>query len=218
MKEFLNVLESAKLFEGIDPDDLASMAVCLGAKFIKIKKGDFIITAGGKVEHVGIVLEGRFQIIREDINGGRALLALLDPGEVFAEALCCAGILESPVSVLADADSQAMLIQFGRILHTCPNSCEFHIKLIGNMLGILASKNLKLQNRMELLSKKSIRARLMGYLEAEAINHGRSFSIPLNREELADFLCIDRSAMSRELGRMKEDGLIDYWKNNFKLL
>lgn len=216
-KKFDDVLRAVSLFKTISSDELSSMLDCLQARAVACRKGERILEAGNRPESVGIVLSGQFQIVRDDMDGNRTLLAVLAESDVFAEALCCAGVEESPVTVLAGTDAIAMLLQFSRILNVCPDSCEFHRKLIANMLRTLAQKNLYLQDRMELIRTKSVRARVLGYLSAFAAQHGREFSIPLNREEMADYLCVERSALSHELMRMKREGLIDYRKNKFVL-
>ncbi len=218
MDSYTEVMGSVELFRGVEAAHLRAMLQCLGAKTVAVSKDQYVLAAGDKAEHVGIVLEGRFLVVRDDIDGERSLLATLSPGDFFAEALCCAAVAESPVSVLADADGTVMLLPFQRILHTCTSACGHHSRLLENMLAILASKNLLFQDRMELLSQKSIRRRVMRYLESVAAQKGREFSIPFSREELADFLAVDRSALSRELARLKAEGHIDYWKNVFKLL
>jgi CRP-like cAMP-binding protein len=217
MEQFFEILKNVKLFEGIDRGDLFSMLSCLQARVVPFKKGDFVLSAGQKAEHVGIVLSGRLHILREDYEGGRSLLDSLAPGDIFAETLCCAGIEQSPVGVMAETEAEVMLLGFRRILKTCPSSCSFHARLIENMLQVVAQKNILLQNRMEFLSRKTIREKVLSYLESFAMRQGKDFSIPLNREQLADFLCVDRSALSRELGRLKAEGVIDFWKNRFRL-
>jgi len=217
MKKYLPVLKSVSLFGDVDADELASMLDCMGAKIKSAEKGSMLLLAGDKPKYVGIVLTGLLHIIHEDYDGNRSLLAVLTPGELFAEALCCAGISESPVTVIADVDSKVMLLGFERILHTCPNSCAFHTKLIENMLRLIALKNLLLQSHMEIISMKSIRAKVMRYIESFVPKQGREVTIPLNREELANYLCVERSALSHELMRMKRDGLIEYKKNKFVL-
>lgn len=218
MKEYFEILKIVRLFMDINKDDLVSMLTCLDTKVISLQKGKYILEAGNPVDQVGIVLSGQLHIIKEEINGERSLIASLAQGDFFGEALCCAGVTESPVSVLADTDAKVMLLGFRRILHTCNNSCSFHTKLIENMLHVIAQKNLQLQTRMDFLSKKSIRARVLNYFEYVAKKQGNDFTIPFNREELAEFLCIDRSALSRELSFLKQEGIIDYKKNHFTLL
>lgn len=218
MQAYLEVIKSVGLFAGIEANDLLTMLTCLGATKMEYPKGTFVLMSGEKVVSVGVLLEGQLHITKEDLNGDRALIATLAAGDVFAEALCFAGVAQSPVSVVAAVDSKVLLLNFRRIVQTCSHACTFHTQLIENMLHIIAQKNLQLQARMDFLSKKSIRERLMNYLEAEALKQGRTFSVPQNREELADFLCVDRSALSRELGNLKREGILDYHKNFFRLL
>ena len=217
MKEYLSVLKTVRLFNGIEAAELEAMLVCIGAKSLAVRKDKIILLAGDMPRHVGVVVKGQVRIVRDDFDGNRSLLAVLAPGEIFAEALCCAGVSESPVTVIADHDSTVALLSFERILHTCPNSCPFHRKLIENMLRLIAGKNLMLQSHMEILSTKSVRAKVMRYVESFVPKQGREITIPLNREELANYLCVERSALSHELMRMKKDGLIEYKKNRFLL-
>ena len=215
MKEYYLLLEKVCLFSGIETNDLEALLRCLGAGIKKVVKGDIILLAGDTPRHVGIVLTGQLHIIREDRDGNRTLIAAQAPGEIFAEALCCAGVSESPLTVIAEADSTVLMLDFTRVLKTCSNACAFHAKLIENMLRLIAGKNIFLQNRMEIISLKSIRAKVMLYLESFQVEHGRKIIIPLNREEMADYLCVERSALSHELAKMKKDGLIEYRKNCF---
>jgi len=217
MQRYLDVLKTVGLFRGINDVELETMLKCLGAETRDVSKDTIILLAGEKPQHVGVVLAGQLHIIREDYDGNRSVIAAVAPGDIFAEALCCAGVVESPVTVMADIDSTVMLLSFSRILHTCPNSCSLHTKLIENMLELVANKNLQLQSRMEIVSLKSVRTKMMHYLESFALTQGRSITIPFNREELADFLCVERSALSHELSKMKKDGLIEYRKNKFVL-
>jgi len=217
MEKYYEIIQSASLFKGVSPAEINAMLKCLGTVIKEIKKDNIVLLAGDKPKHVGLVLSGQLHIVREDYDGTRFLLAAVAPGEVFAEALCCAGVPESPVTVVADADSTVMLLNFQRILHTCPNACIYHTKLIENMLHMVADKNLRFQDRIEIVSMKSIRSKVTRYLESFIPEQGRNITIPFNREELADFLCVERSALSHELSRMKMDGLIDYRKNRFTL-
>ena len=215
MKKYIDVLRTTGLFKGVDDTGLESMLKCLGAETKNVSKDTIILLAGDRPQYVGVVLAGQLHIVREDYDGNRTLIAAVTPGGIFAEALCCAGVSESPVTVLSDTDSTVMLLRFSRILRTCPNSCSFHAKLIENMLEMVANKNLQLQSRMEIISLKSIRAKVTRYLESFIPEQGSKIMIPFNREELANFLCVERSALSHELSKMKKDGLIDYRKNRF---
>jgi len=217
VNEYLPVLKSVSLFRGIDATDLESMFGCISADIKAVRKGAIILHAGDTPRQVGVVLSGQLHIVREDYDGNRSLIAVVTHGGVFAEALCCAGVIESPVTVIADHDSTVILMSFEKILNVCPSSCLYHKNLIKNMLGLIAGKNLMLQNHMEILSMKTIRAKVLRYLEPFASKHGREIAIPLNREELANYLCVERSALSHELMKMKKDGLIEYSKNKFIL-
>jgi len=193
------------------------MLICLGAGTHNFKKGKIILLTGDKPEYTGIVLSGQLHIIREDYNGNRSLIALITSGEIFAEALCCAGVSESPVTVIAAEDSIILKLGFIRILKTCPASCSFHKRLLENLLRLIANKNMILQNRMEILELKTIRDKIMRYLDSFVPKSGLNITIPFNREEMANFLCVERSALSHELMKMKRDGLIEYRKNMFTL-
>ena len=218
MKKYISVLSKVKLFEKIEEKDILSMMSCLDAKVYNYKKGQFILTVGEKVENIGIILKGNAYIIKEDFEGERTIITMLSEGNFFAEALYCANVQESPVSVIANNDVDVLMLGFSRILHTCSNSCLFHTRLIENMLYVIAEKNILLQNRMEVISKKTLRLKVLNYLQSLAVKQGKNITIPFNREEFADFLCVDRSSLSHELARMKQEGLIDYYKSNFRLL
>jgi len=217
VKDYFGALKTVGLFQGIEAVELETMLTCVGAEVKNVAKGEIILLAGDRPQHVGIVLSGQLHVIREDYDGNRSLIAAIMPSEIFAEALCCAGVSESPVTVTAGVESSIMQLNFSRILRTCSNSCSFHAKLIENMLSLIAKRNIQLQNRMEIISLKSVRAKVLRYLESLVPKQGKKVTIPFNREELADFLCVERSALSHELSRMKRDGLIEYKKNTFVL-
>jgi len=218
MIEHYEILRSVPLFSGVAAEDLERILGCLSAKRKRFRKGDILLLAGNKPRYIGVVIEGELYINKEDRDGNRHIIAAVAPGQVFAEALCCADVPESPVTVTAETASLVLMLDFSRVIRTCPDTCAFHSKLIQNMLEILARKNLLLQNRMEIVSLKSVRAKVMRYLESFAAPAGADIAIPFNREQLADHLNVERSALSHELARMKKDGLIDYRKNRFSLL
>lgn len=217
MKKYYEVIKTIPLFQNIPESDFDTVLTCLNVRITKIKKGELILMAGDKPEYVGAVIAGQLHIIKEDMDGMRTVIASLTPGDIFAEALCCAAVSKSPVSVLADTPATVMLLKFDRLLHWGGDSCAFHSILVGNMLQMIAQKNLYLQNRMEILGIKSIRTKVLQYLESHVPRQGRNITIPFNREELANYLSVDRSALSHELTRMKKDGLIEYRKNSFIL-
>jgi CRP-like cAMP-binding protein len=211
------VLTTVPLFDGIGEKELDTILQCIGAEVKSLLKGEFALLAGDKVTHIGIVLRGELHILRECFDGKRSLISSLTPGGVYAEAQCCVGIEESPVSVMAKTDSDIMTLDFPHVLRSCSIACVYYRKLVENMLKIVANKNLHLQKRMEILSIKSVRGKVLHYLRSFVPKQGQNIVIPFNREELANFLCVERSALSHELTRMKADNLIDYRKNHFYL-
>ena len=211
----MDVLKKTPLFAGIDKGDVRSMLDCLSAKQADYKKNEIIVMAGDNLKNIGIVVAGQLQVYKEDSYGNRTIMATLEPPELYGEAICCAGLSESPVNVAANEDSLVLLLDFPRILNICSNTCTFHSKLIENMLYVLGQKNLFLQNRMDIVTGKSVRAKVLAYLES--FGSGGIITIPLNREQMAEYLCTDRSALSHELAKMKKEGLIDYHKNSFKI-
>lgn len=217
MNEYLSLLSKVTLFQKINSSELQSMLICLNAEIRQYKKGEFIIFAGDKVQHIGVMLEGNAHILKDDYEGERTIIATLARGDYFAEAICCAGVHESPVSVAATNDVKIMMLAFSRILHSCPNSCTFHTQMIENMLYSIARKNISLQNRIDVIGQRTLRMKILHYLQSFALHQGKTVTIPFNRQEFAEFLCVDRSALSHELSRMKQDGLIEYRKNKFLL-
>lgn len=212
-------MKNSALFDRIEQKNLDAMINCLGGVTKKYKKDSYILMAGDKVDYVGIVINGKVQIIREDFGGNRNIITEISDGGLFGEAFACAGIETALYSVQAVTDCEIMMIEFKKIVTTCSNACEFHSMLISNMLKIIAKKNLELNGKMEIISQRSTREKLMTYLLGQAEKaKNNHFSIPYSRNELADYLCVERSAMSRELGKMRDDGILEFDKNNFTLL
>lgn len=212
------LVNSVRLFDGIKADDLSDMLACLGVKNQQYDKKSIVILAEDNVDHVGVVLQGAVLIVKENFAGNRSIVDYVGQYEVFGEAFACAGIQKSPVTVVAAEKSEIMWIQFRRIINTCSMSCMFHAKLIENMMKLLAVKNMQMNQKLEITSKRSIREKLTAYLLGQAQeSQSHDFIIPLNRSELADYLYVDRSALSRELCKMRNEGLIEFNKNHFRL-
>ena len=219
MEKYIDILKKCILFEGVSHEDFPSMLLCLSARVIKAKRGEYIFCEGDEAQNVGILLKGEAQIIRDDFFGNRSILAMIDEGELFGESFACAGVKELPVSVVASEDCEVMLIDCTRIMTTCTSSCRFHNQIIHNLIHVLARKNLAFNKKIEITSQRTTREKLMAYLLSQAkLNGADSFKIPFDRQELADYLGVERSAMSKEIGRMKADGLIECDKSWFKLI
>jgi len=218
MEKYLDILKKCILFRGISDKDIIAMLACLNAKVINVGKGDFVFNEGDPAEYVGILLSGEAQILRDDFFGNRTIVAAVMPGELFGESFACADIEELPVSVMASEKGEIMLIDCRRIITTCESSCVFHNMIIHNLIKVLAAKNLAFNKKIEITAKRTTRDKLMAYLMSQAKANGNSsFKIPFNRQELADYLGVERSAMSKELSRMKSDGMIDYDRSWFRM-
>ena len=214
----LHILKTCPLFSGIGEDNLAALLPCLTATPKSCAKDDFVFLAGERAGAMGIVLSGVLHIVQEDFWGRRAILARLPPGELFGEAFACAGLERLPVSVLAAEAAEILLLDYGKIIAPCARNCSFHARIINNMLRILARKNVMLVQKIEHLTRRSTREKLLSYLSAEARRQGKAaFDIPFDRQQLADYLAVDRSALSKELGKMRDEGLIEFRKNAFHL-
>jgi len=204
------------LFDGISCPELETMLGCLGARISLYKKGDFILMAGAPLHHVGILLSGQAVVSRDDILGNRTVIAALSPPELFAESLACAGVHESPVSVEAVTDVEILLIAFDKIIRTCSSCCVHHNALIKNMLHVVARKNLEMSEKLDHLARKTTRQKLASYLLSQAAKAGDSqFEIGLDRQALADYLCVNRSALSRELSGISDMGILAYHRSQF---
>lgn len=218
MRRFIGILKKCILFKGIEEDEILSMLSCLDARVVDARKGEYIFSEGEAAKYVGIVLTGEAQIVRNDFFGNRTIVAAIMPGELFGESFACAEVEELPVSVAASENSEIMLIDCKRIITTCSSSCRFHNMIIHNLLQVLATKNLAFNKKIEITSKRTTRDKLMTYLLSQAKIHGSSsFEIPFDRQELADYLGVERSAMSKEISKMKEDGLIECERSWFKV-
>ncbi len=217
MEKNYNKIISNKLFNNIRENDFYSMRHCLGAFEKSYGKNEVILNEGDSINFVGAVLEGSVKIVKTDYDGNESIIAEVLDGDTFAEVFACAEIFRSPVSIISTTQSKILFFDYRKIITACSSSCVFHQKLISNMLNVVANKNLYLNRRIDIISKKSLRDKILTYFYYESMGRKR-FSISMNREELANFLCADRSALSNELSKMKKDEIIDYAKNEFTLL
>ena len=218
MKDILRELNTP-LFEGIVPQDRMAMLSCTGYHVGAFRKGDVVAFEDENIKHIGIVVSGAVDMIKEDIWGNKTMLVRIHKNEVFGETFACGSDNLSVVTFLVSEDSKILFMPFDRVMRNCTMACQFHLRLIENMVRVIANKNRDLMRKVEAVSKRSIREKLLAYLSIQAqAQKSRYFEIPLGRVELAEYLCVDRSALTRELVKMKEDGLIDYDKNCFRML
>ena len=219
MKKYLEILKKCPLFEGIEEDDLLRMLTCLGARVVFFDKKYTVMSEGTPAKYIGIVLSGSAQIIQIDYYGNRSILGTVEQSQVFAEAFACAETPSIPVTVIADEPCEIMLIDCSHILHTCNNNCGFHQRLIFNLMKDLAKKTIIFHQKIEITSKRTTREKLLTYLALQAKRaDSNSFDIPFDRQELADFLEVDRSGLSAEISKLRAEGVLQSHKQHFKLL
>ena len=219
MEKYLNILKNCPLFWGIEEGHLLKMLACLGARIMPFDKKYTILKEGNPARYIGIILSGSAQVIRMDYYGNRSILSEVGPSELFSEAFACAEIDAVPISVIANEPGEAMLIDCGHILHTCANNCGFHQQLIFNLMKDLAAKALLFHQRIEITAGRTTRDKLMTYLMFEAKRAGtREFEIPFDRQELADYLEVDRSGLSSEISKLRREGVLACERKRFTLL
>ncbi|MDR3148776.1 MAG: Crp/Fnr family transcriptional regulator [Oscillospiraceae bacterium] len=219
MSENFSVLKKCPLFAGISGSDFNPLITCLSGKLRRCSKDETIIFEGDAPGAVGIVLSGSVRVTKDDYFGNRNIISEIGAGGIFAEAVVCAQAEASPVSVTAAEETEVMLTGYSKIVTSCSSACGFHNRLVMNMLQVLGQKNLSLVDKLEHLTKRSTREKVLSYLSEQAKRAGSdSFIIPFNRQELADYLSVERSALSAELSKMQSDGIIRFRKNRFELI
>jgi len=217
MKDILFRVKSP-LFDGIDSEDRRAMLGCIGYHIGTYRKGDIVLFENENIKHIGIILSGSVDMVKEDLWGNRTMLIRMRRDELFGETFACGSDNLSVVTFLVSEDAEILFMPFDRVMHSCTMACVFHHRLIENMVRIIADKNRDLMRKVEVVSKRTIREKVLTYLSIQAqMQKKRYFEIPLGRMELAEYLCVDRSALTRELVKMKEDGLIDYDRNCFRI-
>lgn len=218
MEQYLELILKSPLFSGIEQAELQRMLGCLGARKQKIIRGEAVFLEGDPAGLIGMVLEGGVQVVRDDVLGNRSLLSCAEPGELFAETFSCAGAAVMPVSAYAVKDSVLLLMDCRKMLTVCANTCGFHNRLIKNLLQVVAENNLMLTKKIRIMSKKTTREKLMAYLMEQAKQQkSAAFTIPLDRQALADYLGVERSAMSSELSKLRRDGVLETKGSYFRL-
>lgn len=217
-EEYFNIIKKSVLFYNFSDDELSDLLNCLESKTRIYKKGEPVFSVGEEIKNIGLILNGLVLITKEDFWGNRAILSKLDEGKVFGETFALLNSERATVNAICEKETKIIFIDVNKALTVCSNACSFHNKLISNFTLLLARKNLNLTSKIEHLSKRTTKEKLLSYLSEVASKKGSSvFEIPFNRQQLADFLCVERSAMSSELSKLKKDGIIDFDKQIFLL-
>lgn len=219
MKKYFYILKKCPLFNNIEDENLISMLSCFNASVKSYGKKETIIAEGEEAKYIGILLTGSAQIINIDYFGNRNIVSNIEPSEMFGESFACAEVKATPISVIANEDCEVLLIDCNRITHPCSNGCSFHQQIIFNLMKIMATKNIIFHQKIEITSKRSTREKLLAYLTVQAKKCGdNSFDIPFDRQELADYLQVDRSGLSAEISKLRNEGVLKSKKNHFDLL
>lgn len=219
MDELYSILTKSPLFINIKESEYKGLLSCINSYTKSFQTNEYVLFTGDEVNFVGIVLSGSLELIKENPAGAKHILDFLGPSHIFAEGIVCTKNRIAPVSVRAKESSKILFIPYERVIKTCSNSCSFHFQLIKNMMMILGEKNSRLNQKIELLMCKGMREKLAAYLLNEQKKQEKlTFQIIPNRNELAEYLNVSRTSMCRELGRMKEEGIIDFYQNSFKIL
>ena len=214
----IHLLAGTMLFQGIREHEIEAMLTCFSAEERTYGKDAYIYRAGDVTGRLGVVMEGAVNIIKDDVWGNRKIIENIGGGQIFGETYACLKGEPLMVDVQASERSRILFMDVNRILTTCSSSCDFHNRLIRSLMYVLAGKNLMLTKKMDIITPKSLRERVMVYLSQESVKQGcRTVTVPFNRQQMADYLSVDRSALSAELSRMQRDGVISYEKNRFTI-
>jgi len=218
MEHYYSMLLKSPLFSALSAEELPHMLSCLQARRKQYNAKQFLIHESDTIENLGVVLQGTVQIISEDALGYRSITTKLGPGELFGHIAASKLSPVSPVSVMAETDTEVLLLKFDKLVAPCTKACPFHSRVIENMMNVLAQRNLMMNRKLSILSKRSIRDKVLTYLAWQSQDAQNSeFTIPFNRDELADYLCVNRSALSREISNMTLEGYLQSERNYFKL-
>lgn len=219
MNQYISTLKQCRLFTGIEDSEISAMFGCLHAKHHTFPKGTYVFRQGEHISHITVLVEGKLLIQRDDFWGNRSIIHMIGVGEMFGESYVAPESAPILNDVIAVEDSAVIFFDVNKLLTVCPSACNFHSMVVQNLFFAISEKNQKLVQKLGHMSKRSIRAKLISYLSDEAKRQGsETFSIPFNRQQLADFLSVDRSAMSNELCKMRDEGLLLFQKNKFTLL
>lgn len=219
MKKFIPILKQTQLFSGVSEEEIASMLGCLEARLCTYQKGEYVFRQGESVNHITVLVSGKLHIQHDDYWGNRSIISMVDVGDMFGESYVTPDSGAILNDVVAVEDSTVIFFNLTKMLTVCSSACRFHSTVVQNLFFAISDKNRKLVQKLGHISKRSTREKLISYLSDEAKKqNSSSFTIPFNRQQLADFLSVDRSAMSNELCKMRDECLIVFKKNQFTLL
>lgn len=218
MKKYLKILKKSQLFSGVAEDEIEAMLDCLSAELRTYQKGSYVLHQGEYLHHITVLVAGSLLIQKDDFWGNRSIVNKISVGEMFGEAYVAPGSEALLNDVIATEDSAIIFFDVHKILTTCSSACRFHAMVIQNLFYAISVKNRGLVQKLGHMSRRTTREKLLSYLSEQAKKQGTSsFEIPFNRQQLADFLSVDRSAMSNELCKLRDEGLLSFERNRFQL-
>lgn len=217
--EWREVILKSEIFVGITPEELPHLMQCLCGRLQAYKKNETIAIAETAFTGMGIVLSGEVAVIKESMKGNRNILTICRAGDTFGELIAFSGSPFWPATVSTLTDAVVFFIQGQKLISFCNAPCVSHRQLVENTLKMVAKKAMILNRKLEYLSIKSIRGKIVKYLLENYKKHkSLTFSMPLNREEMADFLAVSRPSLSRELGKLRDEKVIDFFKESIRIL
>lgn len=219
MKQYCELLKKSKLFKGMKDEEIIIMLHCLEASKKTYKKNEIVFSMGSKIDSIGLVLNGKLEIAREDFWGNKSMISILQEGDIFGEAY--AFTTDDPfwASVATLTDASVLFLKANKVINSCSKACSFHSELINNLVGVIAHRNLKLNEKVAHMSERSIRRKVLSYLSNESKKaNNYKFKITFNRQQLADYLSVDRSALSNELSKLRNEGILNFERNYFELI
>lgn len=218
MEKYIDIIKRHPLFKGFGDDEIADVLCELGAKRRVKSAGEYIFRVGDRTDHMGFVLSGTVMVIQEDLWGHRHILSKLSSGDIFAEIFASIPDAVLNVNVVADTDCEILMLNIRQLLSSAPSADANIDRLIRNLASLLARKTLALNDKVTHISKRTTRDKLLSFLSAEAARQGSlSFDISFNRQQLADYLCVERTAMSVELSKLQKENILHFNKNHFEL-
>lgn len=204
------------LFENIENNEIIELLKCIGIKTKTYKKNSYIIKTDSKIDFLGVILAGQAQISKTDVLGKKVIIENLKTNDIFGHNIVCCGLKKSPVDITAVDNCEVLFLPFEKVITPCTKLCSYHLQLIKNIMKMISKRNSLLNDKIDIIGQKTTRDKILTLLQTYR-NGEQKFSIPYSREEMAKFLCVDRSAMSRELCKLRDEGILKFNKNNFEL-
>lgn len=219
MKKYIPILKNTKLFLGVEENEIEAMLSCLGARLRQYSKGEYVLQEGERIDHIAVLVSGELHVQRDDYWGNRTIVSRIAVGEMFGEAYIAPDSGAVLNDVVAVENSTVIFFDIYRVITVCSSACRFHSMVVQNLFFAISEKNRALIRKLRHVTKRSTREKLISYLSEESKRqNSASITIPFNRQQLADYLSVDRSAMSNELCKMRDEGLLEFNKNQFRLL